>query len=455
MRRAPWTIVCALGGAVLGGGACFAPELPAISCDPQTGCPTGLVCVDNQCRQPGGGGGGGFTMLIDDADEFAEGSYTDASHDGVGVVPTAAAGRWTSAIIDAGETTTWNSFSWRPSASYGSPLPPNRAIETGYSGINLDMTETLLLLECASQGAAFVDLSGNDIEIHPTSDNDSLKTGDGIIDSGCLIGTGNHFGARMGDQLSVGTGDFTWAFWIKTTTECLDNDVFIGADADPSGPNEVQGSHQWVGCARADDNFPSPACEAAVTGGLAGNQLSDQAKSNGGICNSATVNDGQWHHVAVTKRGHTEAELAMYLDGVPLTNFEVAYDIPFAYPEGASLFFGSFPEPGETAGESSIDEVLILGRALDSEEVRTLFHRGGSRVSLRVRSCDDPACDDEVFTDAGGDDASITDTGLLTAPTPIDLQIEPGRYFQVRIDYESSSSLARPRVESVSFAGVR
>ena len=60
----------------------------------------------------------------------------------------------------------------------------------------------------------------------------------------------------------------------------------------------------------------------------------------------------------------------MYLDGVPLTNFEVAYDIPFAYPKDASLFFGSFPEPGETAGESSIDEVLILGRALDSEEVR-------------------------------------------------------------------------------------
>jgi hypothetical protein len=98
------------------------------------------------------------------------------------------------------------------------------------------------------------------------------------------------------------------------------------------------------------------------------------------LTNSTAVNDGRFHHVAVTFNGTTEV---LYLDGaaVASTPFtQLGYAANYQYQLGTG-YAGGWPATdlfGWYYFDGIIDEASIYSRALTAGEVATLFNAGSS-----------------------------------------------------------------------------
>jgi hypothetical protein len=96
------------------------------------------------------------------------------------------------------------------------------------------------------------------------------------------------------------------------------------------------------------------------------------------------VNDGHWHHVAVTWDGST---MRMYLDGllretVPFDGEVISNDLP--------LHLGYEPRTGHSPLNGLLDEVSIYKRALSAAEIAAIASAGaagkcGLQMSIRVQ----------------------------------------------------------------------
>src|SRR5262249_32754161 len=89
----------------------------------------------------------------------------------------------------------------------------------------------------------------------------------------------------------------------------------------------------------------------------------------------ATVNDGQWHHVAVTWTGTTAANgVELFLDGLA-----VAIGTALAPITGASslLFFGGHDTLALPFYQGLLDEVAVYSHALSAAEIATIYSLRG------------------------------------------------------------------------------
>lgn len=98
------------------------------------------------------------------------------------------------------------------------------------------------------------------------------------------------------------------------------------------------------------------------------------------LISATTVNDGKFHHVAVTFNGSTEV---LYLDGVALgsTAFtQQGYAANYQYQLGTGYTAGGWPGGNGTWFPFSgiIDEASLYTRALSASEVAALFNAGSS-----------------------------------------------------------------------------
>ena len=102
------------------------------------------------------------------------------------------------------------------------------------------------------------------------------------------------------------------------------------------------------------------------------------------VVSAGTVNDGQWHDVAVTYNGSSET---VYLDGaaiktVPFT--QTAYNSSgYSYTLGSGTASGSdgwpaapFPSHGLYPFKGQVDEPAFYNRALSATDVQTIFNVG-------------------------------------------------------------------------------
>ncbi|MFC1742059.1 DUF2341 domain-containing protein, partial [Nanoarchaeota archaeon] len=82
------------------------------------------------------------------------------------------------------------------------------------------------------------------------------------------------------------------------------------------------------------------------------------------------VNDGEWHHLAVTYNGST---MSLYIDGVlNATNTSYSGDLP---TNNDSVWIGRHYDPIETTGyfNGTIDEVKIWNRSLTAEQIMLIW----------------------------------------------------------------------------------
>lgn len=149
--------------------------------------------------------------------------------------------------------------------------------------------------------------------------------------------------------LKFGTGDFSVAFWINSSTSgyvdsILDKRVYDGG---------YRGYHVYLWY------------------GKIGFQLADGQYTN--YDSGVRVNDGQWHHVAITV--DRDRALTFYIDGVA-----VKVDDPARHPgsvdNGSHLALGSrsFEQTGFWPG--SLDELMLGNREWSADEVAELYAAG-------------------------------------------------------------------------------
>ncbi len=151
------------------------------------------------------------------------------------------------------------------------------------------------------------------------------------------------------DSLDPGTSDITISAWVKTSAANAQTIV-----------DKYDNLGGWLFRVDSAGNLRF----LAYDGGTTINEYTL----------SFSLDDGNWHHVAVSV--DRSAEIAnFYVDGVveqePFTNIGSLVDT-------ATLYIGYRKKTGEEAYfDGSIDEVRIYNRALSSEEIRYHYNRGG------------------------------------------------------------------------------
>jgi len=158
------------------------------------------------------------------------------------------------------------------------------------------------------------------------------------------------FGNAVGQ---FGTQDFTVAFWVQTT-DTLNLYDLVGNRADPGHGN-------WFAVRMTDDGYVS----AEVDQDAQGTNYIGMRSVDGGL------NDGNWHHVAVTRASNN---LYLYIDGT-LSNSGSANGVANIYGNqsfriGRSLNDGSTPR---FAPDGVFDDLAIYYRALEDYEVQNLY----------------------------------------------------------------------------------
>ncbi|HTR41830.1 MAG TPA: LamG domain-containing protein [Pseudomonadales bacterium] len=203
-----------------------------------------------------------------------------------------------------------------------------------------------------------------------TSDSEAgigaVQFSDGDGSSGGVIGWSQPTPAALLNALS---GSFTVSCWVKTSQS-----IGFGGDAAYNGAGIV--------CAdvngQANDTVPI---------GLTGGQV---AFTTGGdqddtVTSQASVNDGYYHHIVVTRNQETGQKL-IYVDGV-LDNFAIGTTNLLNDPQ--KLTIGAVADAGDpnpddlgyyNGYDGELDDLQIYSGCLSSNDVATLFNNPGTTI---------------------------------------------------------------------------
>ncbi len=409
-------------------------------------------------------GPGAVVFRDDELDgEFGEGSGDNVEYaDGrLQMTGTRGAGRFVSRVFDAGQAVAWDRLSWAPLAPYGKALPDDAGVELGYAEDGIDMAGNVLLMHFDGPG----DLPG-DAEVSDTSGRNNHGT---IITVGSSSGTVEGvFGGALFDHVDgyvsiptagtqdfdFGNDDFTWSIWFQFTHGCETNNTFIGVDDLIGGGDGTP--HLWMGCTNnAWDECPVVGPEPRPAGVL--HAVQGDLDDGAFYCGGTTINDGQWHHMAIVKEGHVGGEVRLYVDGELDTTEAATFAAPILMLNDSDYGIGGFS--GSTfPSQATLDDAAMWTRALGDGEVAALYRRGARGLTLQVRACTEAACADEPPF-VGGDTLSSTEffvdpDGALAPETEISVAGLPAtRYLQYRVEFTGPATSPGPALTSVTITG--
>lgn len=371
----------------------------------------------------------------------------------------------------------WSTLAWWPSTPIGVELPDNGATWTisnaltfansGYSHptSTLAMSGTVLLLHMneADQATSFFDTSG--------ARNAQGYRNEAYCDGGRCPQSGN--GRFNGALYFDGSNDYVYLeepkdfpdtqmtvmFW--THTDAADGGLFQYSVTDSPSVS--------------DNNWRFQENEFTV------NNPSNLTVRVGGLSHASgiSINDGEWHHVAVTW-DNTAQEIKVYKDGsVPQTlSMSSIYTLTLPhddqrFPARVALgnrleynysyahecfdyycisYLTGIVETGQHPYRGAMDELAVFKRALSPEEIRAAYLRGTGRMLFQVRTCTTTACNgaDEYFVGPGGERHTyFTDEPDYTTPlwSLGDLTAKP--YLQYRTYMEGYNPNDTPELITV------
>jgi hypothetical protein len=243
--------------------------------------------------------------------------------------------------------------------------------------------------------------------------------------------------------LAFGEDDFTWALWVRTSSPCGSNNVYMGVDDDDGAVDNY--AHLWLGCTiDAWEECGGGKLEAPHAGGtLRSNH--DDPYDGGSYCSESAINGNEWHHLTMVKEGHANATLRLYFDGVLEYVGEADFAQPIEYPNEPDFGIGGFSR-GTYPSVAVLDEAAIWRRALGTEEVAGLYRRGVTSLHVAVRVCSEPDCTDEPpFGPLLSDPPHATSPELAI---PL-VELPEGRYVQYRLELAGQL----PALRSVTVRG--
>ena len=281
-----------------------------------------------------------------------------------------ASGVYTGSIIDAGEEAEWDNISWT-------------ATELGEMASNQD---TVLLYHLNEESWGVTDSSGN-----------------------------NNTGTAIGSIWHNPEGRFKGALEF--------NDSYLDAGNSSALMPEQMTISAW---AKAKElpwkNERSSIISKGKGNSIKGYEIHIQNKTENRICleigkkmacSKETAEPDRWYHIAGTYDGAT---MSIYINGElqnSTTSSLTANNLP--------LYIGKRQDKEGTYFNGAMDEIAILNRALDEQEVKALYKRGILSMNLSVRNCDSPECDSSSWQTVNGS-------------SPQTLAIPNSRYLQYKIE---------------------
>lgn len=434
-------------------------------------CAPGFVCVADRCVEgdavdAGDALDGGRVVDSGDVDmvdagppapgtvqlDFASGTHDATVVDGEGGLTLGSnrpSGTWRSEVIDRVDAPALRELRWIPDAPYAKPMPRDRSAESGYAMDAVSMSENVVLYDFAdavlTAGRMVMDKSGR-------GNSGVVVASVPVVQVAAPVGFGVAFQLdsyllspfdRTTD-LQLGTSDFTWTAWVRTTQPSEDmtnnNRVFFGTEEDVS-----RNPHIWFGL--------SNTCNGADPGAYMGGHLRSAAGDDGdGYCGTSVVNDGEWHLVTLTKRGHADAIVTVFVDGELESATPHPFNGPIAFSETEAMHYGSFVD-GSFATIVDMSQIAIFRRALGPMEVRALHRRSALRVAVRLRECVAVDCsDDPPFVGPDGTPATAyRDPADNLAPPVLHEVVLRGDYLQVEVRLETDLP-DTPRITGLTLA---
>ncbi len=362
-------------------------------------------------------------------------------------------GTFTSVVIDAGVTTTWQTLAWTPFAPYGKELVTSTA-ETQYSFGNFTNTGAIAAYWRLNESS----WNGTTNEVQNA------------------VSTTLH-GSRRGGATTSGTAQFgrSGSFPLANTSYVHVTTTNFLADSQSGTimawifPTSTGGGTFRHFFASTDESTSDGNGNRVVLGMLdSANQLlfyhADGSGFDSNIGNTVMAAN-EWHHVAITNSGAANG-YRMYVDGVlqTLTTFGGGNSGDwFADANGS----GATNRDNITIGgirhitpdllfDGLVDELVIFSQELSTSTIRDLYRRGAQRLSFQVRSCDDSACSGETFTGPDGTAASYyteSTTTTVGLPSKSLITLPANRYFQYQTLFNTTSTELSPGLLSVTTTG--
>lgn len=158
------------------------------------------------------------------------------------------------------------------------------------------------------------------------------------------------------------SGQLTFSIWINTTVTTGARNVAVFAGLDTSSQ-----SYTDLGFSGNDVNHPGQAY------GRNRPNLAGGAQATGIFSDGVIVNDGNWHHLAMTV-DLSNSLLLLYVDG-NLANFQTLTSA--AFPAFNNFEVGRLGRGGNGPTDyfgGSIDEVQVYNQALSAEQIQFLYN---------------------------------------------------------------------------------
>ena len=156
-------------------------------------------------------------------------------------------------------------------------------------------------------------------------------------------------------NLNPGSADFTVNFWMRTT--------FLGFGAVLNKRPSCPAPSFW------DFRFGGAICGELAESGVGGNYNP--------VCSSIPVNDGSWHHIALSRQGTTAT---LYIDGAVEGSGSTSGVTNIV--NTADLLFGNDPcvqfGDGTQFYQGELDEIQYFNRALTQTEIQAIFNAGSA-----------------------------------------------------------------------------
>lgn len=206
---------------------------------------------------------------------------------------------------------------------------------------------SLLHFDGPNGSTVFTDESG---KVWTPSGACQISTTDPKIGASCGLFSGGRITTPATDTLAFGTGDFTIAFWIKTSQNVAGGAGVARVIGAGSGANNAPGTLQvWRNDATSTYGTVNGITIADPTG--ATDYVSDV---------NVAINDGVWHHIQFCRQSGVAYA---FLDGVLKTTRASTHNLNRPAADGLSIGNG----PSGIAALASIDELLLLkGVALNT-----------------------------------------------------------------------------------------
>lgn len=253
-------------------------------------------------------------------------------------------------------------------------------------------------------------------------------------------GVDHYFSDRSGSgntALTVGTGSVVGGIW-GNAAEFDGNNDYLKVFPYKEFPLDEITVMFWVRTLESDNAIVSYASESDTSDFVIFDPSNLQITISGRkIETDVSVNDGQWHHVAVTWNS-ASGDLNLAKDGFPAFSkkFEqgalFGLDGSFVVGERQDELGGFFDESQSFRGQ--LDELAVFNREVELIDINQMFRRGAHKIRLQIRTCDESYCDGSEYSGPDGVD-SWYQLGEEQELIKLDNLGLTGRYLQYRLQF--------------------